>query len=328
MMPGPMRRFAVILFLLAPATAAGSCGGADLIAELGAAEKARLETLVEAHPYPEGNLWAAEKDGHRVIVAGTLHLPDGRLEPIAETLRPHVRTADVLVLEADAETMREAQSLIATRPELFFLTEGPTLIDLLGDDWPEARARAADAGVPGMLAAKFRPWYLALTLGTPACALDLMRSGEGGLDKALETIAREADVPVVTLDSAETVFGLFLHEPIETQIESLRLALRADGDPEASVSTLLSAYFRGAHREAWEFTRLQSETSGEPHAAETFAVFEEAFLDGRNRLWEPILVDAVNGRDAVVGVGAAHLSGETGVLKALERAGYALRRLD
>ena len=38
--------------------------------------------------------------------------------------------------------------------------------------------------------------------------------------------------------------------------------------------------------------------------------------------WEAKLPDLLEGKNAVLAVGAAHLSGETGVLRALERMGY------
>ena len=48
----------------------------------------------------------------------------------------------------------------------------------------------------------------------------------------------------------------------------------------------------------------------------------ESLLIGRNEEWEALLPVLIDGGDAVLAVGAAHLSGETGVLRALERAGY------
>ena len=48
---------------------AQACGTVDLIAELGSEDRARLDALVAPHPFPEGNLWVAEKDGLSVLVA-------------------------------------------------------------------------------------------------------------------------------------------------------------------------------------------------------------------------------------------------------------------
>ena len=58
-------------------------------------------------------------------------------------------------------------------------------------------------------------------------------------------------------------------------------------------------------------------------------LFEEVnqkVLIDRNVDWEPKISEMVEGRDVVLAVGAAHLSGETGVLRALERAGYTIEK--
>jgi uncharacterized protein YbaP (TraB family) len=60
------------------------------------------------------------------------------------------------------------------------------------------------------------------------------------------------------------------------------------------------------------------------------ALFDEmnaALLVGRNQDWEPKIAALVENKDVVLAVGAAHLSGEDGVLRSLERAGYSVRQI-
>ena len=72
----------IISFTLFPALAAAQvCGTADLTETFTAEETAYLAELVEGQPFSEGLLWQAEKDGSRVVVAGTLHIPDARFDP-------------------------------------------------------------------------------------------------------------------------------------------------------------------------------------------------------------------------------------------------------
>ena len=192
---------------LAPIAAmAQSCGTTDLIAELGAEDRARLDTLVAPHVYSTGNLWRAEKGGTEVIVAGTLHIPDPRLAQMVEAIRPHLENADVLIIEATSEDEAALAGLAAAKPEFFFITEGPTLIDLLGpDDWGRTKERLAALGVPGFLGAKFQPWYMNLTLAIPPCAMALIQSGAKGFDRQLEAIALESGIAIASLDDAEAV---------------------------------------------------------------------------------------------------------------------------
>ena len=314
------------LFLFLPAAVlAQSCGTRDLIAELGPDDRARLDAYVAVHPYSEGILFRATKGESDVVVVGTIHLPDPRLDPIVDKLRADVENADLLVIEASAEDEASVQALAGTDPGMFFITEGPTLIDLLSaDEWNRVTERLAAIGVPGFVAAKFQPWYLSMTLAVPPCALSAIQSGEKGLDRQLELIAGEAGVSIGTLDDTEAVLRLFADEPLEDQLIGLRVTLETQGDGDASTSTLIEAYFDGRVREAWEFARIQIDKAGIEDGEAMFEEVNESLLVGRNADWEPQIAKFVQGKDVVIAVGAAHLSGESGVLRSLERAGYTI----
>ena len=321
-----MLRFLKVLaiaVLIPFAAFAQSCGTTDLIAELSAEDRARLDALIAPHVYSTGNLWRAEKNGTEVIVAGTLHIPDPRLAPMVAAIRPRLQKADILIIEATSEDEAALAGLAAAKPGFFFITEGPTLIDLLGpEDWRRTEERLAALGVPGFLGAKFQPWYMNLTLAIPPCAMALIQSGAKGLDRQLEDIALEGGITIASLDDAEAVLALFADEPIEDQLDGLRITLNTQEDGDANTSTLVEAYFDGRTREGWEFARIQIENAGIENGAEMFEEINQTLLVGRNQNWEPKIVELVAGKNAVLAVGAAHLSGESGVLRALERAGY------
>lgn len=315
--------FVALFGLLAAPALAEVCGTEDLIADLTPDERARLDGLVAPHPFPEGNLFRAEKDGNRVVIVGTIHIPDPRLTSIVEEVRPHLEEADVLILEATAEDEADMQRLAAEKPGMFFITEGPTLIDLLTEEeWAQVTERLSAVGIPSFMAAKFQPWYLSMTLAIPPCAMTLLQSGEKGLDRQLEIIANARGVPLATLDDTEAVLRVFADEPLERQLDGLRITLEMQQDGDAATSTLIEGYFDGRIRETWEFARIQLERSEMPDAAEMFEEINQTLLIDRNAAWEAKLPELLAGRDAVIAVGAAHLSGEDGVLRALERMGY------
>ena len=325
-----MRRLSLLLFtLLLPIKLhAQSCGTVDLISNLNAAERTQLDALIAPHPYPNGNLWQATKPGSTVTVVGTIHIPDPRLASIVEQVRPALNDADLLILEASSDDQAGVQALATTQPDMFFITEGPTLIDLLGEEeWADISERLAALGIPAFLAAKFQPWYLSLTLAIPPCAMTALQSGEHGLDRQLEAIATANNTPVGTLDDVEALLRLFADEPIEKQLDGLRINLETQAGGDAVTSTLIESYFDGRVRESWEYGRILIEQTDIGNGIELFEEVDKALLLDRNSDWEPKIVGMVAGKDAVLAVGAAHLSGETGVLRALERAGYTLSPL-
>ena len=320
----PLAALALALFLPGSALAQ-ACGTTDLTETLSADERAALDALVAPHPFPEGNLWRAAKDGSEVIVVGTIHIPDPRLAPIVETIEPHLRDAELLILEVTSDEQSTIANLAAERPEMFFLTDGPSLIDLLGeDDWALVEDRMAELGMPAFIGAKFQPWYRTLTLSMPPCAMAAMAGGAVGLDRQLEEIAVAAGVPLASLDDVDEFMGFFTSGTLEEQLDALRLTVATQADTEATSSTLVEAYFDGRIREGWEFSRILVDRMEIEGGQEMFEEMEAMLLDGRNASWEEQLPGLVEGRDVVIAVGAAHLSGETGVLRALERAGYAV----
>ncbi|MEM0950319.1 MAG: TraB/GumN family protein [Pseudomonadota bacterium] len=315
--------------LLAALPLHAACAGANLIDELGPDDRTTLDSLVAVHPYPTGNLWRADKPGSTVHVVGTIHVPDPRLDPIARRVLPWVAEADVLILEASSDMQTDLQRRMVENPSMAFLTEGPTLIDILGDDtWGDLADELRARGVPPFMAAKFKPWLMAMTLAIPSCALDALGSGQMGLDGRLEVGAREAGTPIAVLDNIEAVINLLGAGTIEEQVDMLRIALATEQDNEAAFSTTLDSYFAGQHRELWEFSRLMTRQGeiDDPDAA--FDRFETSLLITRNADWERKVAPLVADRSAVLAVGAAHLSGETGVLRALERLGYTLVPLE
>ena len=305
-----------------------ACGTTDLIAELTPQERERLDELVAPHPYGEGILFRADRGEESAIVVGTIHIPDPRLTPIVATIRPHLENAELLVLEATSEDEAGIQQLAAEKPEMFFITEGPTLIDLLSqEEWASVTERLQALGIPGFLAAKFQPWYLSMTLAIPPCAMTLLQSGEKGLDRQLEIIAGENGVPTATLDDTEAVLRIFADEPLDRQLDGLRVTLETQQSGDAATSTLLKGYFDGRLRETWEFARIQLDRSNVEDADEMFEEINQTLLVDRNKAWEDRLADMIAGKDVVIAVGGAHLSGESGVLRALERAGYEISPL-
>ncbi|MEM9425227.1 MAG: TraB/GumN family protein [Pseudomonadota bacterium] len=305
---------------------AQSCGTRDLIAELDAGAQAELDALVALHPFAEGNTYRATKPDSTVTVVGTLHLPDPRHAATVDAVRPAVENADLLILEASSEAQAGIQMMTATNPEMFFLTEGPTLIDLLTEEeWATLNDQLSAYGIPGFMAAKFQPWFLGMTLAVPPCALSDIQQGKKGLDMLIEAVAKDANVPIAELDDIDALMALLSGDPLDEQIEGLRMWLSMKVEGDAEMTTMVERYFQGKAREAVEYSRLMLEEKNIP--VELFDEMIEELLEKRNAAWEPKIIDLVEGKDAVIAVGAGHLSGESGVLRALERAGYTITRL-
>lgn len=316
---------------LALEPALAECSGHNLIDALPAATRAELESLVAAQPYPEGNLWLAAKPGSRITLVGTLHLYDPRMQAMMRRIAPLVDEADLVLVEAGPDEMAALQKAATTQPDLLFRPDGPTLPEqLTKDEWKALSAQLSARGVPPFLASKFQPWYVSMLLGLPACAASQLADGPKGLDDMVMKAADAAGVPIKALEPYDTVFRLFTGMSEREQIDMIRASLAMADGADDQFATMVDSYFAGQHRLIWEFTKAQAlQVPGlDPEqGAIDFARMEQALLTGRTVPWMNVLLPSAKGKTVLVAVGAAHLSGEKGLLYLLQQAGYTLTEI-
>lgn len=306
------------------------CTGADLRDTLTGAEQAQLDALIDGTPFAEGNRWRAEKDGEVIHLIGTMHLSDPRLDAPAGRLRPLMQTAGALLLEMPAAEQARLTDALTSDPGLILLTD-TSLPDLMPEAEWQTLAQAAEArGLPPVMAAKMRPWYLSLLLSLPGCAKAQM-ARQDGLDIRLEAQATEYGVPTVALEPFDTTFGIFNAEPLADQLDMLGMSLAQQEDGENGFATTIAAYFDEHAGEMWALSEIitaRSDLYSPQEASELMAQSTEALLSQRNRAWIPVILSQVHAREApiVAAFGAAHLPGTEGVLQLLADDGWTLRR--
>lgn len=328
-----MKRFlaALTIWLGLAAPALSECAGQDLRAQLDPEQRAEIAARLAETPYAEGNHWRATRGQEVIHLVGTVHLPDPRLDGPTDRLRPLVEGAGALLLEMAAPEQAALETAMKTRPEIVVIS-GNTLPELLSeDDWARLSEAMRDRGIPPFMGAKMQPWLISMMLAMPPCiAPDLAE--QNGLDHRLEKLANAAGVPVQSLESYEAAIGIFGETPMETQLAMIRSALIGPQVSEDLFATMLGAYFDEAHAETMitldvltpELTPLTPEEN-----AAVSEMMQSGLIEGRNRAWLPVLLQAVEQTDGpvVAAFGAAHLGGEAGMLRLLEQEGFTLDRL-
>jgi len=323
-----MRLLFALVFLLLPASLWAACTGTDQRLELSASEQAAVDARVAATPFSEGNHWIARRGTRTVHVIGTMHINDPRLDAVTAALAPVIAQADLLLLEGTRRGEAEMMAAIGRDPSLTLITEGPSLIDRLPPQEWQSLAKAARAnGVAPWMAAKMRPWFLALSMAVPPC---LRASPErlNGLDKRLEQTAEEAGTETRALESPMTVFEVFNSEPLEEQVRQLRAYLTILGGEQDAVLTMIESYFDEqalSYFTIYERDFLQSDALPPEETRRIWRKSMEDLLDNRNLRWIPV-IEAAEGDSIVVAAGALHLPGENGVLNLLLQQGYTLER--
>ncbi len=327
-------RFAALClcFVLLPLRLAALCEGPGFTETLSDAERAEIASAVAATPYAEGLFWTARRDGVEITLIGTMHIHDPRHDGLMVRAAPAVEAADLVLLELTAVEEALAANAILTEPERLFLMEGPTLPEMLDEETWQRLADAARARqIPAFMAAKFRPWYLALSLAMPACAMPDLIAGRRGLDHRIMDVAEGAGVPMQALEPWDTLFRIMEEGTPEEQIDMLLMSVMPDEMQSRMIVSMLDGYFAGRIAEVWETSRIAARhvPGLDTETAEAlFMETQEALLDVRNLAWIPVIEEAAAEHDRlVVAVGAAHLPGELGVLRLLEAEGWVIAPL-
>jgi len=295
-------------------------------------QRAALSDSVADMPYAQGLTWEAAKGDDTLTIIGTMHIFDPRLEALRSKVLDVVQSADLVMLEATPAEEKALQDLVVSQPELLFITDGPTLPERLDEEtWNLVSDAASQRGIPGFMAAKMQPWYLSLTLAIPVCAISDMVSGISGLDKMITDDAIAADVPLQAVEPVTTLFELFDGQPIEEQVDMLRVNMLAPDIQQQMFVAMLDLYFEEEVGRLWDMSRIAIAQMPEIDPVEGAAMFEEmqsALLDKRNQAWIPVITEATEmNDDVVVAVGAAHLIGEQGILQLLENEGWAITQI-
>ncbi|NDU99938.1 TraB/GumN family protein [Pseudoroseicyclus tamaricis] len=305
-----------------------ACDGPSLLETMGAEDRARLDAMAQEVPFGDGVIWRADKDGHRIILAGTMHLPDPRAEALTTRLSRIMKGADLALFEMTRKEEAEMTEALTEDPTRMLITEGPDLRERLDPQTWEVLSEAAEArGIPPVFAARVQPWFLVLTLSAPPC----LAGGEaltGGLDHQLMDAATAAGIETRALEPWDTLLTIVEAADPEEELDMLRLSLQPPELQEQLFNAVLDLYFEECVGAIMALTTLSAELSPGvdlEEAMEANAMAEDALLYGRNDSWLPLILSAGEANaKTFVAVGAAHLPGERGLLQGLQDAGWTI----
>ncbi|MDO5705676.1 MAG: TraB/GumN family protein [Paracoccus sp. (in: a-proteobacteria)] len=334
----PMLTVVALTFTATAAAASFGCEGRDLIADLPQTERDQIATAVAGVPYHQGLLWRATKGEAEITLIGTYHFADPRHDATMTAITPALADAAVVLVEAGPEEQDRLQQALVADPSLMIDADGPTLPERLDDhEWDILRTAMAERGMPAVLIAKMRPWYVSLMLGISPCMMKVVaeQGVKGSLDAMLVTAAQDREIPVQALEPWDTVFTLFSGLTPEQEIGMIRATLPQAEYADDYAVTLANAYFAGDVWQLWEFGRLDAlKSSGlsDAEIEEQFALAEDLLMNRRNQSWIGPMTEAAqaasrDGKGIVAGFGALHLPGDEGVLNLLARDGWTVERL-
>ncbi len=329
MTPCFLRLTLCLAALALPFAARSACEGTDLSRNWSAATRAELDRRASAVPYPEGRFWEVTKDGESSVLFGMIHLSDDDVATPPPGLVARIETAEELLVEVTIEDEKRLIRKMIMDPGRMISDSNLRLSEVIEPEiWAQIVALTAPYGIGPEAADRLKPWYLVMTLNTPACMLGQRASDRQILDRRIEALAMQIGVPVSGLETPEELFEMFDAVPFDRQVEMLTMSIPAAAVAEDYLATTKALYRRGQIQHILEYGLMMTEAAlGSEAAGGATDGFLDTLLTERNRRWVDRLLPRLAQGDRVVAVGALHLPGSDGLLARLEAEGFALRRL-
>ncbi len=262
-------------------------------------------------------LWSVEAGGNTVYLLGSLHVLKADAYPLAAAIEEAYSSSRKVVFETDMNAMTNPavqQKMLA----LGLYPEGQTLDQhLSGQTKNLLKQKMSELGLPMQQFARFRPWFIALTLAT----FELQRLGYNpmyGIDMHFFGRAKED----------EKELGFF--EPVEYQIDLLGKMTNQDQesflnqtleemDIVAELAADMTAYWESGDAE--NLYQLMNR-SFKDHPG-----IRDRLLIQRNKNWTS-QIEALMKENKIVLiiVGAGHLVGPDSVIDQLKKKGYSVKQ--
>jgi len=275
-----------------------------------------LCVTVTGHALP---LWELEGTNNRIVVLGSVHFLRAEDSPLPEAIGNVYEDADVIVFELDLSRLDplEAQGVLA---RLALDARGRDLEDILGHQkFRTATRLAADVDIDLNTLRPYEPWYAALQI-TQIRLLQLGFDASFGVETQMTLKAVADGKPIVGLESFEDQLGALDSLPETAQQKFLMQTLEDAQTISDGLDTIVAAWKAG------DTETLEQELMA---GLEDQRDLYQSILVQRNRNWtKQIIGFTKQSRDYMIIVGALHLVGEDSVIRMLEEAGIASRRID
>lgn len=315
---------------MAAATKPG-CSGVNMLPELAASAPeayAQIRSIADATANARAVLWKIEHPGlpHSYLL-GTIHMTDQRVTAFSPRLQSALAESETIALEVADVSADATSAAIAKAARLVLFTDGRTLDDLLSDEeYDKVKATLTGAGLPGEMAAMFRPWVVSMILSVSSCEREKVKDGLPVLDLKLANTAREHGLKVVGLETIDSQLAAMAAVPDDQQISMLRASLKFADRANDTMETLLQLYLSRDMGSAWPFHLALAQQAG--IARHSFTDFQKRIISDRNTKMRDAALPLLRAGRTMIAVGALHLIGDHGLVALLREAGYTLTPIE
>ncbi len=265
-------------------------------------------------------LWEISGNGlaQTSYLYGTIHMIGADDFFLTEKTKEAFQKAEKLTLEINMEEMMDMSKMMPLLMQSFMKND-TTLKDLLTEEeYGKVKGHFEKVGLPMMFVERIKPMFLS-AMGNE----DITSMNQSGDVKSYEmefmTMAKERDIPLDGLETAEYQMSMFDSIPYKTQAKMLVESIGSpdsDSNGKSQFDELVKLY---KSRDLYGLQEmLQTDETG-------IKDYEDLLLVNRNKNWIPVMEDMMKNGIVFFAVGAGHLAGEEGVVALLRQKGYEVK---
>lgn len=252
-------------------------------------------------------LWKVEKEGKEAsYIFGTIHvLPQADFEP-EEKVKKALDESDELVMEMDMTDPNLQTKMFQSTA----MQDGMTLDKLLTEEEYEKlseKLKSIPGAPPIAMVNGFKPIMVATMMLS-----EYVGSQPASFEMTLMSMASAREIPISGLETVEEQMAIFDSIPYESQAEDLMDMVEEGDEMKELFAEMIEQYKAEEINELYRTTEEYMDGEDEM----------KYLLHDRNQNWADRLETLFGEKTLFVGVGAAHLGGEQGVIALLRERGY------
>ena len=274
-------------------------------------------------------LWRVkDKNGHEMLLFGTIHVGDERSLAVLEQVRPFLEECAALAVEFDVtEYEQDLQAQIKTLAR-FVYTDGTTIRDHISEKLYENMVKLLNYG--GIYNPAYESYNTAfwLNLATQALINRCTLSSDYMMDRLLIEKMKEQGKEVRSVESADMQMELLAGASEEYNVLAMTQTLRQAKNYNASLSMMYEAWLSGNEEILAAAVAPGEDPSFTKEENEILLDFAKKMTTERNiGMAEKAEAWLKNGDKVFFAVGTAHFVGEGGVIDLLQKKGCTVDRI-
>lgn len=282
-----------------------------------------LLTCISAVAFAQqkGLLWEISGNGltQKSYLYGTMHVSDERVFNFPNSFKTAFDASHTFAMELDLDSAQNPANALALM-QYMMITDGRTLKDLIPKKDYKTVEKFFEKHSPTSLAmlGMMKPVFLMSIVELAKPKPQGQR--EEPLDKYLATLAKNAEKPVIGLETLEEQMKALNTIPVDEQakqlVQSIKEVQKMKND-DKTMDELMKHYISGDLTKLYEFSQ-KSDLKGEA---------QKALITQRNHNMADRIDAKIKNTSLFVAIGALHLPGEEGVIRLLEKKGYTVKSM-